>query len=141
MKGSNHRGFERRKRSTRRVRFERCRGHGSAGESTGGGNREQARHFAALEEGQKLARELHDSVSQALYRIVLGARTARTLLDRDPTQAAQPLDYILSPLEAGLAEMRALIFELRPESLQTEGLVAALGKLVNALGARYQFKV
>jgi signal transduction histidine kinase len=102
---------------------------------------EQARHFAALEEGQKLARELHDSVSQALYRIVLGARTARTLLDRDPTQAAQPLDYILSPLEAGLAEVRALIFELRPESLQTEGLVAALGKLVNALGARYQFKV
>lgn len=102
---------------------------------------EQARHFAALEERQKLARELHDSVSQALYGIVLGARTARTLLDRDPTQAAQPLDYILSLSEAGLAEMRALIFELRPESLQTEGLVAALGKLVNALGARYQFKV
>jgi signal transduction histidine kinase len=102
---------------------------------------EQARQLAALEERQKLARELHDSVSQALYGIVLGARTARTLLDRDPTQAAQPLDYILSLSEAGLAEMRALIFELRPESLQTEGLVAALGKLVNALGARHQFKV
>ncbi|MEW6286179.1 MAG: GAF domain-containing sensor histidine kinase [Chloroflexota bacterium] len=102
---------------------------------------EQAHHVAALEERQKLARELHDSVSQALYGIVLGARTARTLLDRDPTQAAQPLDYILSLSEAGLAEMRALIFELRPESLQTEGLVAALGKLVNALGARHQLKV
>lgn len=37
--------------------------------------------------------------------------------------------------------MRALIFELRPESLQTEGLVAAIGKLVNALGARHQLKV
>ncbi len=102
---------------------------------------EQARYFAALEERQKLARELHDSVSQALYGIVLGARTARTLLDRDPAQAAQPLDYILSLSEAGLAEMRALIFELRPESLQTEGLVAALGKLVNALGARHQLEV
>lgn len=102
---------------------------------------EQAHHVAALEERQKLARELHDSVSQALYGIALGARTARTLLDRDPTQAAQPLDYILSLSEAGLAEMRALIFELRPESLQTEGLVAALGKLVNALGARHQLKV
>jgi signal transduction histidine kinase len=102
---------------------------------------EQARHFAALEERQKLARELHDSVSQALYGIVLGARTARTLVEREPAKAIEPLDYILSLSEAGLAEMRALIFELRPESLQTEGLVAALGKLVNALGARYQFKV
>ncbi len=102
---------------------------------------EQAHQVAALEERQKLARELHDSVSQALYGIALGARTARTLLDRDPAQAAQPLDYILYLSEAGLAEMRALIFELRPESLQTEGLVAALGKLVNALGARHQLKV
>lgn len=102
---------------------------------------EQAHHFAALEERQKLARELHDSVSQALYGIVLGARTARTLLDRDPSQATQPLEYILSLSEAGLAEMRALIFELRPESLQTEGLIAALGKLTNALGARHQLKV
>lgn len=102
---------------------------------------EQARYFAALEERQKLARELHDSVSQALYGIVLGARTARTLVERDPAKAIEPLDYILSLSEAGLAEMRALIFELRPESLQTEGLVAALGKLVNALGARHQLEV
>lgn len=102
---------------------------------------EQARHLAALEERQKLARELHDSVSQALYGIVLGARTARTLVEREPVKAIEPLDYILSLSEAGLAEMRALIFELRPESLQTEGLVAAVGKLVNAVGARYQLKV
>jgi len=101
---------------------------------------EQAHHIAALEERQKLARELHDSVSQALYGIVLGARTARMQLDRDPSKAAEPMDYILSLAEAGLAEMRALIFELRPESLRTEGLVAAVGKLVNALGARYQLK-
>ncbi|MDQ2683374.1 MAG: GAF domain-containing protein, partial [Chloroflexota bacterium] len=46
----------------------------------------QARGLAALEERQKLARELHDSVSQALFGIGLGARTARTLLDRDPAR-------------------------------------------------------
>ena len=101
----------------------------------------QTGNLAALEERQKLARELHDSVSQALYGIGLGARTARTILEREPAKAAEPLDYVLSLSDAGLAEMRALIFELRPESLQTEGLVAALGKLVNALGARYQLKV
>ena len=42
----------------------------------------QAGQLAALEERQKLARELHDSVSQALYGIALGTRTARTVLDR-----------------------------------------------------------
>ena len=45
---------------------------------------EQAQGTAALEERQRLARELHDSVSQALFGIGLGARTARTLLDDDP---------------------------------------------------------
>ena len=98
---------------------------------------EQAQQLAVLEERQRLARELHDSVSQALYGIALGARTARTLLDRDPTKVAEPLNYVLSLAEAGLAEMRALIFELRPESLETEGLVAALGKQVASVRARH----
>jgi len=102
---------------------------------------EQARRLAALEERQKLARELHDSVSQALYGIALGTRTARTLLGRDPAQAAEPLDYIASLAEAGLAEMRALIFELRPESLQIEGLAAALAKQAEAARARHQLQV
>lgn len=101
----------------------------------------QAREKAALEERQRLARELHDSVSQALYGIALGARTARTLLDRDPRRAAEPLDYVLELAEAGLAEMRALIFELRPESLETEGLVAALEKQASSLRARYRLAV
>jgi signal transduction histidine kinase len=96
---------------------------------------------AALEERQRLARELHDSVSQALYGIALGARTARTQLDRDPSKVAEPLDYVLSLTEAGLSEMRALIFELRPESLKNEGLVAALEKQSDALHARHKLKV
>ena len=102
---------------------------------------EQAQQLAALEERQRLARELHDSVSQALYGIALGAHTARTLLDRDPAQVAEPLDYVLSLAEAGLAEMRALIFELRPESLEIEGLVSALTKQGAALHARHDITV
>jgi signal transduction histidine kinase len=101
----------------------------------------EVRGKAALEERQRLARELHDSVSQALYGIALGAKTARTLLDRDSTKVASPLDYILSLADAGLAEMRALIFELRPESLEKEGLVAALEKQAAALRARHEIKV
>ena len=101
----------------------------------------ETRGKAALEERQKLARELHDSVSQALYGIALGAKTARTLLDRAPEQVADPLDYVLSLADAGLAEMRALIFELRPESLESEGLIAALEKQASALRARHEVEV
>lgn len=105
---------------------------------------ERAQNLAALEERQRLARELHDSVSQALYGIALGARTARTLLERAQLQKedlTSPLDYVLSLAEAALAEMRALIFELRPESLEVEGLVAALHKQAEALRARHRLDV
>ncbi|QIN82082.1 PAS domain S-box protein [Rubrobacter tropicus] len=101
----------------------------------------EARERAALEERQRLARELHDSVSQALYGIVLGTETARNMLEDGPSEAAEPLDYVLSLAEAGMAEMRALIFELRPESLEQEGLVAALAKQVSALEARHGISV
>jgi PAS domain S-box-containing protein len=96
---------------------------------------------AALEERQRLARELHDSVSQALYGITLGTKTARTLLEKNPDRVADPLDYVLSLAEAGQAEMRALIFELRPESLETEGLIAALEKQAAAIKARHEIEV
>jgi PAS domain S-box-containing protein len=107
----------------------------------------QARRLAALEERQRLARELHDSVSQVLYGIGLGARTAGALLDRAViapelrSSLSEPLDYVLSLAEAGLAEMRALIFELRPDSLEREGLVAALSRQAAALRARHRLQV
>ena len=96
-----------------------------------------AQEKATQEERQRLARELHDSVSQALYGIALGARTARQTLRHAPEQADQSLGYILSLAEAGLADMRALIFELRPQALAEEGLVVALHKQLAALRARH----
>jgi PAS domain S-box-containing protein len=101
----------------------------------------EARGKAVLEERQRLARELHDSVSQALYGIALGAKSAREWLDDDPAEVAEPLDYVLSLAEAGITEMRALIFELRPESLESEGVVAALEKQAAALEARHRIAV
>jgi len=101
----------------------------------------QAQELATMAERARLARELHDSVSQALYGIALGARTARTLAGRDPSRLSEPLDYVLSLAEAGLAELRALIYELRPESLEHEGLVAALERQAAALRARHELQV
>jgi signal transduction histidine kinase len=102
---------------------------------------EKAQHAASLEERQRLARELHDSVSQALYGIALGTRTARLRIDENPATAAEPIEYVATLAEAGLAEMRALIFELRPESLETEGLVAAIEKQVASTRARHQLSI
>src|SRR6266487_1706427 len=102
---------------------------------------EQAQELAAVEERQKLARELHDSVSQALYGIALGLHSARIQLERDPRELPASLDYLLSLAEVALVEMRALIFELRPESLEREGLVAALSRQGAALQTRHDMLV
>jgi signal transduction histidine kinase len=103
---------------------------------------EQARTLAILQERQRLARELHDSVSQALYGVALGTRTARQWLQRgEAGQAAAALDYVQPLTEAALTEMRALIFELRPESLAREGLAAALERQAAALRARHGLQV
>src|SRR5690348_4552957 len=99
---------------------------------------EQTQELVSLQERQRLARELHDSVSQVLYSIGLGAHTAREAFESTPEQALASIDYVLTLAEAGLAEMRALIFELRPESLELEGLVAALTKQVAVLRTRYK---
>jgi len=103
---------------------------------------EQAQELAALQERQHLARELHDSVSQVLYSISLGAHTIRESLESDePEQAVASTEYVISLAEAGLVEMRALIFELRPQSLESEGLVAAIAKHIAVLRVRYKLKV
>jgi signal transduction histidine kinase len=102
---------------------------------------EQSQRMAALEERQRLARELHDSLSQTLYGIALGCHTALTLLDRDRDRVVQALDYTLALAGAGLTEMRALIFDLRPESLESEGLASALSKQAAAVRVRNDIDV
>ena len=100
----------------------------------------QAQELAVVEERQRLSRELHDSVSQALYSIALGTRTALALLGPD-SQAREPAEFVLAQAERGLADMRALIFELRPEALEQSGLVVALGRQAETLRARYGLSV
>jgi len=103
---------------------------------------EQAQHSASMEERSRIARELHDSVSQALYGIGLGARTARRRLgDNAPPDVIEPVDYIVQLAESGLAETRALIFELVPDSLEKQGLVLALQRQAAATQARFRIQV
>lgn len=111
-------------------------------------NHQQAIEAAALTERSRLARELHDSVSQALFGIVLAARTLQQNVGGpNETQSLtnksgiNPLEYLLSLSEAALSEMRALIFELRPESLRQEGLLSAFRRQAEALAQRHRLSV
>ncbi|MGL4648746.1 MAG: histidine kinase, partial [Caldilineaceae bacterium] len=82
---------------------------------------------AVLEERHRLARDLHDSVTQSLYSLSLLSRAAREALRAGDTQH---LDDCLTELERdtlhALREMRLLLYELRPANLESAGLVAAL---------------
>ncbi|HEY5630461.1 MAG TPA: PAS domain S-box protein, partial [Candidatus Limnocylindrales bacterium] len=98
--------------------------------------RRHAAELAASEERAHLARELHDSVTQALFSMTLVTKSIELLMDTDPATARARL-RTLSELQAdALAEMRALIFELRPASLETDGLIAALRTHCAALQGR-----
>jgi signal transduction histidine kinase len=104
-----------------------------------------ATESAGVSERQRLARGLHDSVSQSLFSMTMHARAAERRLaalgiaEQDP--AAREVAQLRELTAGALAEMRALIFELRPDSLAEEGLVAALGKQATALTARTQIPV
>lgn len=102
---------------------------------------EKAQKVVVLQERQRISRELHDSVSQSLYGIGLGIRTAQALLEKDTEKVEQALDYVLSLADAGLAEMRALIIELRPEQIDSDGLVLSLKNQLHTIGTRHHIRV
>ena len=98
--------------------------------------RRQAGELAAGEERAHLARELHDSVTQALFSMTLVSRSVELLLERDPEAAREQLTQLRDLQREALAEMRALIFELRPGNLEQDGLVRALKTHATALQGR-----
>lgn len=95
---------------------------------------------AALEERHRLARELHDSVSQALFSMNLHARAVEMAIQDGGAEpdgrVARGIAELRELIQGALAEMRALIFQLRPEALHEEGLSAAIRKHAAAIAAR-----
>jgi len=98
---------------------------------------ERSQQAATLEERQRLARELHDSVTQSLYGVTLYAEAAARLLTAGESGlASDHLREVRQTAQEALREMRLLIFELRPPVLEQEGLVAALGARLEAVEGR-----
>jgi len=98
--------------------------------------RRQAAELAAGQERAHLARELHDSVTQALFSMGLTLRTMELLLATDTDAARAKLAELRELQKDALAEMRTLIFELRPSSLESDGLVQALRTHATAVQRR-----
>ena len=91
---------------------------------------QQAQALAALQERQRLAQNLHDAVNQSLFSAGLIAEVLPRLWDRDQAQARQSLEDLRRLTRGAMAEMRALLAELRPSTLTD----ADLGDLLRLLG-------
>jgi len=103
---------------------------------------EQAQRLAVVEERQRLARELHDSVTQALYGTTLYAEAAARQLETGEAElATEHLHDLRDTAREALREMRLLIFELRPSILESAGLVNALRARLEAVEERAGLEV
>ena len=94
---------------------------------------ERSRELTVMEERNRLARELHDSVTQTLFSAVLTAEAVAELVDTDPGQARERARELQDLARDAVREMRSLIFELRPADLDADGLVPTLRKHVEIL--------
>jgi signal transduction histidine kinase len=102
---------------------------------------EDAKKMAALEERQRLSRELHDSVTQSLYGICLYAQAAAGKIElQEIEQARQYIDDIQNTAQESLSDMRLLIYELRPPILEKEGLAAAIQSRLTSVEERAGLK-
>jgi NarL family two-component system sensor histidine kinase LiaS len=87
---------------------------------------QERQQLAAVEERNRLARDLHDAVKQQVFATSMQLAAARTLLEQDPAAAAQPLAQAERLAAEAQRELTTLIQELRPAALEGKGLVPAL---------------
>jgi NarL family two-component system sensor histidine kinase LiaS len=86
--------------------------------------------LATLEERNRLARDLHDSVKQQIFAISMQIAATRILLSRDVEAAGERLNKTEKLVQQAQQELTSLIRELRPVALEGKGLVAALRELL-----------
>jgi signal transduction histidine kinase len=94
---------------------------------------ERSRELSVIEERNRLARELHDSVTQTMASAAVMADAALKLLDHDPARAREHVESVGRLARDALVELRSLVFELRPAALEQDGLAPAIRKHADVL--------
>ena len=102
---------------------------------------EQARIAATIEERQRLARDLHDAVSQSLFSATVTAEALPRLWERNPQRAFEKLTQVIQLNRAAMAEMRTLLLELRPDVIINNELDVLLEQLTLAAKGRRNIDV
>ena len=102
---------------------------------------QKARELATLEERQRLARDLHDAVSQTLFSSSLIADVLPRLWERNPEEGRRRLEEVRQLTRGALAEMRTLLLELRPAALIEADLPQLLRQLGESISGRARVPV
>ena len=102
---------------------------------------QEAQDVAAYEERNRLARELHDSVTQSLFSANLVAKVLPELAQQNPDRFDQALETLARLTEGALAEMRTMLLELRPNSLAQMPLDAAFKNLTLMITSRSPMEI
>jgi signal transduction histidine kinase len=101
----------------------------------------QAEQVAVIAERNRIARDLHDAVSQTLFAANIVAGTIFKTFERDPDAARAQLEDLQQLNRGALAELRMLLFELRPDALEHAKLGELLRHLVDSSEGRGQMSV
>lgn len=98
---------------------------------------QQAEQLAVMEERERLAQDLHDLVTQSLYSLTLLAEAARRMIRAGkPERAGEHITRLGENAQDALKEIRLLVYKLRPDALEREGLVGAIQQRLGAVERR-----
>lgn len=96
----------------------------------------QAQRVAIIEERQRLARELHDAVSQTLFSANMIADSLPMLYQKQPADVFPQLKLLRQQTQLAMSELRAMLFELRPQTLADTDMQQLLEQLVQSFAGR-----
>lgn len=96
----------------------------------------QLEELAVVQERGRLARELHDSVTQTVFSMTLAVQAARMLLDKDVSRVAAQLNRVAELAQNASREIQTIVKQLRPASIADQGLAAALREYLAERHAR-----
>lgn len=95
---------------------------------------EQTRELSVVEERNRLARELHDAMTQTMFSLRLTVETASATIADDPAATVAQLDKAAALVDTAFDELRSLVFQLRPAALDDDGLVPSLERYLAVAG-------